>query len=165
MTITMSRRQFCGASLTLAVPPTLRAVSPNTVSTPSPDASIIEAVEEWLRLQPILEDIQRCREDAFDSSMELVGACVMNDYDGNRAWWDRWNDTPAGKLEWEWEQLARISDQHMTFATNTRAVTANGIAAKIRLYRASLEHFDDDDPYMLERIEDDIAALLSGREA
>ena len=83
----------------------------------------------------------------------------MGDVAANHAWHDAWNLTECGKLEWEWERVARISDGHMTTAVNTPAVTADGIAAKLTLYRASVQYFGEEDPYMMERIEADLAAL------
>lgn len=49
----------------------------------------------------------------------------------------------------------------MTFAINTQATNADGLAAKIRLYHhmISQDICDDDDGYMLSRINQDIAAL------
>lgn len=158
----ISRRAFCGASLALALSPSLSFVG---IQAPGPDDKILKAVAEWLRLEPVLTDLEHRRVAAFDASRALVGECPMGDVAANHAWHDAWNLTPCGKLEWEWERVARISDGHLTYATNTRAVTADGIAAKITLYRASLEYFgDDQDGYMLERIEADLAAL-SGVEA
>lgn len=157
-----TRRAFCAGTMALAVSPTLSFIN---VPAPSPDAKIIAAVADWLRLEPVLTDLEHRRVAAFDASRALVGPCPMGDVAANHAWHDAWNLTPCGKLEWEWERVARISDGHLTYATNTRAVTADGIAAKITLYRASLEYFgDDQDGYMLERIEADLAAL-SGVEA
>ena len=160
-----SRRAFCAGALALAGTPSLSFI---TVPGPTagPDVAVIDAVAEWLRLGPVLTDLWSRRNLAYDASMALMGSdCPMGDVEANRAWHDTWNLTPCGKLEWEWERVARIFDDHMTFAVNTRAVTADGIAAKITLYRASLEYFEeDDDPYIVERIEADLAAL-SGLEA
>lgn len=157
-----TRRGFCLGMATLAISPAVEFIG---TPAPSPDAKILHAVAEWLRLEPILSDLEHRRVAAFDASRALVGPCPMGDVAANHAWHDAWNLTECGRLEWEWERVARISDGHLTYATNTRAVTADGIAAKITLYRASLEYFgDDSDGYMLERIEADLAAL-SGVEA
>jgi hypothetical protein len=159
MNAEMTRRQFCGASLTLAVPPSLRVAISHT---PGPDDEILAAVSAWMSLEPVLRDIARRRDDAWDLSFALMdGECPMGDYEANRAWHDAWDRTPFGLLQEEWERVAHISDGYMTLAVNTPAKTADGIAAKLRLYRASCEYFDDD-PYQLERIQRDIDALSGG---
>lgn len=157
----ISRRAFCGASLALALSPSLSFVG---IQAPGPDDKILNAVAEWLRLEPVLTDLEHRRVAAFDASRALVGECPMGNYEANRAWHDAWDLTECGRLEWEWDRLARISDEHMTTAVNTPAVTADGIAAKLTLYRASVQYFGEEDDYMMERIEADLAAL-SGLEA
>lgn len=152
-----TRRAFCAGTMALAVSPTLSFIN---VPAPSPDAKIIAAVADWLRLEPALTDLLHRRDMAFDASYASMGGdCPMDDHEANHDWHERWNQTPCGRLEWEWERVARISDGHMTFATNTRAVTADGIAAKLTLYRASVQYFGEEDDYMMERIEADLAAL------
>lgn len=163
MNTEMTRRAFVAGALPLAVTPLTASLPVSLVSTAeAPADPVIAAVSAWMRLEPVLADISRRRDAAFDASFALMGSdCPFGDYEANRAWHDRWNETPCGVLEWEWERVARIQDEHLAYATNTRAVTPEGVAAKVRLYRASLEYCDgdDDDDYMLQRIEDDIAAL------
>jgi hypothetical protein len=81
----------------------------------------------------------------------------MNNYESNRAWHDAWNETESGKLEWE--RVARISDKHMTTAITPPTKTPDGIAAKVVLYRATVDCFDDD-PYILDHIQADTEGLL-----
>jgi hypothetical protein len=162
MMSTLSRRTFCTvplAAAALSVPAVLPAVT-----TAPTDSVILAAVDAWLRLEPVLTDLLRRRDDAFDASRALVGECPMGNADANHAWHRAWNETECGRLEWQWDRIARLSDDAMTMAVNTPARTPEGIAAKLRLYRATTAYFDERDDYFLERIERDIAALsIRGR--
>ena len=153
MQIETTRRAFCAGTMAVAVTPSF-----SFIGTPAPDAAIIAAVAEWLRLEPALTDLLRRRDDAYEAALELLGPCPMGP--GNHAWHDAWNLTECGLLEWEWERVAAISDAAMTRAVNTPARTPDGIREKIRLYRATLVYFgEDSDDYFLDRIDADIAAI------
>ncbi|GEO43329.1 hypothetical protein SAE02_74770 [Skermanella aerolata] len=162
MDIQTSRRAFCAGSISLAITPPIALIS--APAPHGPDAAIIAAVAEWLRLEPVLTDLLRRRDDAYDAAIALLGPCPMGP--GNHAWHDAWNLTECGLLEWEWERVAAISDAAMTRAVNTPARTPDGIREKIRLYRATLVYFGEDtDDYFLDRIDADIAVISGQGEA
>jgi hypothetical protein len=132
----MTRRAFCCSSLTLV--PSIPSGLPFRVTTPETPDPVIEAVTSWLRLAPVLMDIECRREAAFD---------------------DR-DAAEVDRLEWEWDRISRVADEQMTIAVNTQATTPEAITAKITLYRAAMHYFgEESDDYILERISDDIEAL------
>jgi hypothetical protein len=139
---TLTRRTFCissTAAAALSAPSVLSLPSLSIISTPESLVDpVIAAASAWLRLEPILTDLLRRIDLAYSA----------------------WDDALADDLQWEWERVQRIADEHLTVAVNTPSSNPEALEAKIRLYRASTEYYcEDEDTYFFEAIEEDIAAL------
>lgn len=168
--IIQNRRSVLSTALVFAAAVTATSTGaaiavPAAIAQTSPDAEIIAAVDAWLTMAPTLTDLQNRLDAARGQVFVLLGPCPEGDYEAARVWWDAYSKTEASRLEWAWEDLTRVSDRYLTIATNTRARSPAGIAAKIRLYKAVLKAYeiDDDDDALLESIEADVAALSCGR--
>jgi hypothetical protein len=98
-----------------------------TSPTPSPDADIIEAVSEWFRFQDLLQTIS----DRLDKALKAHRVSLVKNLDKT------------------WDETVLIADGLMMTAVTTPATTPEGIAAKIRLYRATKNGLPDGGDYGL----------------
>jgi hypothetical protein len=148
-----NRRAFIGS---VAAFTTLPALS--IATSPAPDP-IPDLCAEYLRLEPILDDIQARRDDAFDSAVELIGPCDCSTHEANQAWWSAYQRTPAWALEVEWEKVAAEQCGIMDEAVRIPATTYAGVAEKLRLWLASHAVYVDDNTDLIESIISDLEAL------
>jgi hypothetical protein len=133
MHIETSRRSLIGCAAAFTLTP---AVTFLAAPDPIPDLCA-----RYSALDPVLDDLWARRDDAFDAAMSDIGPCDMTSHDGNVAWWSRYQDTEASRLDGEWESISDSQCRLLEQIIGTPATTLMGVVAKLTLWQET--HEDD----------------------
>jgi hypothetical protein len=163
----ISRRDFCGASLALAIPPSASLIRPalaahTSAASINDDRHLIELCRAHIAMEDVIEALWARHVDAFNRVIEIIGECPATG-DANHRWWDLYRQSEG----WTTEEISENADDQqcklMDQIVRIPAVTIAGIAAKLDLWRRTDADYIGGNDVLWNGIADDIEAMCGVR--
>ena len=98
---------------------------------PAGPSPLDELVAKLRRLATELKDLDSRLDAAQAAAFAALGSCPMLDTAANEAWWGKYRQTDAWRIENEWDCLAERHNELLTWIMETPAASIAEAAAKL----------------------------------